>query len=598
MVWPSRFAAGLMLLPGLVGIPGASAHPISLTTALVNVEEDQAIMELDVMVEDLILFYESAADPGQVFELEEIKNRALKHRDFLVRHLHLTDLEGRRIPGRVVGIDFSQIPPKGIDPGDFMQYSLVYRLAFELPEGPPEILTVSQDFGGERPAVPSEMNVFVFLDGVYQDAARLSHRTSHPFVLDPDRPTLPGETLEDYRRRLLERREESPPITSYSQVYSYLYLTPVEVRLELLVPLLTLEEWTGLPRQEADRLGVGEQQRARETTVDFITEHSNMEINGRRVEPIVDRFDFFGPDHRDFSSPPPERPVGVFNARAGVVLSYPALTPPEQVVFEWDYYTPRFQHLVPRIYIFDEPGIDFRLDEFRPQYAWRGEVPMDVQPLSLPPPEPLPRWRVPVLSVVLASGAVFCLMAACRRRTGRFLSIAALLGVAAVLAHSRMVVTLPPVFGEKSEPAGEEVAGTIGPLLWNLYRAFEYRTEERIYDALAESVSGDLLEELYLAVQRNLQVDGQGGARARVEAVDLLHGEARSNNRAGSIYPAFEYRAVWEVDGILDHWGHVHTRKNRYEAVFTVEGTPEGWRITGFTPLVEEPLEQTVRLRK
>ena len=36
----------------------------------------------------------------------------------------------------------------------------------------------------------------------------------------------------------------------------------------------------------------------------------------------------------------------------------------------------------------------------------------------------------------------------------------------------------------------------------------------------------------------------------------------------------FTCRTVWTVAGSVGHWGHLHTRRNRYEAVLTVRPDP------------------------
>jgi hypothetical protein len=39
--------------------------------------------------------------------------------------------------------------------------------------------------------------------------------------------------------------------------------------------------------------------------------------------------------------------------------------------------------------------------------------------------------------------------------------------------------------------------------------------------------------------------------------------------------------------GTVGHWGHVHTRKNYYDALITIDAVEDNWRITGLE-LIEE----------
>ena len=87
----------------------------------------------------------------------------------------------------------------------------------------------------------------------------------------------------------------------------------------------------------------------------------------------------------------------------------------------------------------------------------------------------------------------------------------------------------------------------------------------------------------YLQTQRSLTLENQGGARARVNGIDLISSDTRRLGR-----DAFQSRAVWDVTGSVGHWGHVHQRVNRYEADLIVERVDGAWRITGLDVLQEE----------
>ena len=58
-------------------------------------------------------------------------------------------------------------------------------------------------------------------------------------------------------------------------------------------------------------------------------------------------------------------------------------------------------------------------------------------------------------------------------------------------------------------------------------RHVDYRREEDVYDALAASVTGQLLAELYVQVRRGLQMQEEGGAVARINAVEIVAGDVK-----------------------------------------------------------------------
>ena len=119
-----------------------------------------------------------------------------------------------------------------------------------------------------------------------------------------------------------------------------------------------------------------------------------------------------------------------------------------------------------------------------------------------------------------------------------------------------------------------------------MYRAFEFPTESAVYDRLALSVTGETLAEVYLENRRAVEMEERGGARARVEAVEVL--EVRSVE-PGS--PAgFDAEAAWTVGGTVTHFGHRHFRQNRYDARVSVVPVDGNWKIQSIEVLDEKRL--------
>ena len=59
------------------------------------------------------------------------------------------------------------------------------------------------------------------------------------------------------------------------------------------------------------------------------------------------------------------------------------------------------------------------------------------------------------------------------------------------------------------EMSDEKAVAVLENLLKNIYRSFDFREEEDVYDRLATSVSGDLLSDIYLQNRKSLvQVKG------------------------------------------------------------------------------------------
>jgi len=114
----------------------------------------------------------------------------------------------------------------------------------------------------------------------------------------------------------------------------------------------------------------------------------------------------------------------------------------------------------------------------------------------------------------------------------------------------------------------------------NVYRAFDYETEDAIYDALAQSVSGGLFDEIYTDVYQSLVLQDQGGAICKIENVEMLESKMMAPDPdVESGGAAFRVSCRWEVKGLVEHWGHAHRRVNRYVAVYTLRPFGDAWRI-------------------
>jgi hypothetical protein len=132
-----------------------------------------------------------------------------------------------------------------------------------------------------------------------------------------------------------------------------------------------------------------------------------------------------------------------------------------------------------------------------------------------------------------------------------------------------------------------EALAVFRPLHANIYLAFDYTDEGQVYDALARSVDGQLLDDLYNEIYRSLVMEEEGGAVSRIRHVEPISNRVTSIGLLEGVI-AFSVEARWQVDGAVSHWGHSHSRTNEYLAEYTVVSGPEGWRIAA-----SRVLEQT-----
>ena len=104
-----------------------------------------------------------------------------------------------------------------------------------------------------------------------------------------------------------------------------------------------------------------------------------------------------------------------------------------------------------------------------------------------------------------------------------------------------------------------------------------------------------LLRELYLDLKETLEIKEQGGATSRVDEVNFDEGSksklVESETETGSPDDAigFGYRCKWNLIGSIEHWGHIHQRKNQYDAAFNIQLVDDAWKITAMKVLDFDP---------
>ncbi len=155
---------------------------------------------------------------------------------------------------------------------------------------------------------------------------------------------------------------------------------------------------------------------------------------------------------------------------------------------------------------------------------------------------------------------------------------------AAALRHERVELVVP------KDAAAEDL---VYALLRNTYHAFDFRDESAIYDTLEESVTGPLLERVYLEMRSSLELENAGGPRVRVYEIALR--ECQDVPGADLATDGFRTRAEWVTIGEVTHWGHTHERTNRYEAEITLTAVADSWKIAALDLLNEERVQKVSR---
>ena len=556
------------------------SHPISMSNTLADCREDEVRVTLRVMLEDLVLFHGLKANSETIFSAADLRAAAKKHEAFLLKHFSVRDGQGQSLKGAVVSRDDSVIPDVGVRLEDLMKLIAVYELKYTPAKPKPAFLTFTQTFGGEKTVVPSIMEFMPLQTGVWiEKPVQLQPGQPHTVALDWENP--PDQAPQNWRELRKKRAEEFQKrlgITSYSGLYSYIYLTDREVRHEILVPLLTFEKWLPLPRANPEFIEVAEQDAARQKITEWFRGRNPVEIDGVPVQPILQRLQFFGLDIRDFAQNAEPRRVSAYQARLGIILVYPAKAPPNRVRLTWDSFQEAAPFLRSVVYDHEKNPTEEYFVRDQPRWEWtrEGNPPAthNFKTTLVTAPEKSISEKsmrfliaAPLLALALYAGL---LRNHPMRRIGSTIAGGACVLVGICFWHTPAAAT---------PPNAKAVTTHAATLLQNIYRAYDYRDKSDVYDALAHSVTGDLLEELFLKIQSGLRMQEQGGAVARVKRVRITHIEMAAPG-PGARLPV---DCTWRVKGTVEHWGHIHTRENEYTARIHLSTTPKDrGRIVAF----------------
>jgi hypothetical protein len=370
---------------------------------------------------------------------------------------------------------------------------------------------------------------------------------------------------------------------NYAPMSGFIYVEPFEVRKEIIARPKDLQRWIDLGLEGKTVISVEMQAEIKQKIASFLALHHPVTIDGTPAEGIFDSINFL---ERTMSSSrviePPE-PLNIDSAILGTIFVYPRESLPQKVVMAWDLWDERIQS-IPAIAVDQEGPMTSILEPDWTQLEWINFLKKPFIPTLHEVESPASHSQTLLakafpISMILVLLALVWLISAITRKQAWILPA----GTSALLLSLCVTAALK---GQANNPEPEKAHRIVGNLLHNIYRAFDYREESDIYDKLAYSVSGELLTDIFLETKRSLVLANQGGARAKVKDVTLQSLElkpAPGDNR-------FVAEVNWTVNGSVGHWGHIHQRSNRYQALLDIAVDDQQWKLQKMTVLQEERL--------
>jgi len=384
-------------------------------------------------------------------------------------------------------------------------------------------------------------------------------------------------------------------------VMSFVYIEPYEVRHEILARVKDLEAWLDLGLRGDESIEADENEPLKKRVGEFFLKRDKTLIDGKQLRPILDRTAFvkYSMTGSTFLDQPEPMPINT--AMVGVIITYLTDGMPQQVTNQWDLWSDRIRK-IPTNAIDPAGPFPSYLTPDDNMLAWTNFLKTYQMPTvaKIEVDESLTTLKIPVASV-LCLLAVMPLGWQIAKRSRKAGSIGLHLGLAVVLIAGsvtlypflKVAIAKPVVLAPQM--TDKDAVAVLNSLLKNIYRSFDFREEEDVYDRLATSVSGDLLAEIYLQNRKSLVVTQAGGARARVKEVEIL--EVDVNQLEYSPLGRM-FHAKWTATGTVGHWGHIHMRKNQYEANISVEPVDGAWKITNLELLEEKRIDSYADSKK
>ncbi len=574
-----------------INLSGAESAP---NIAEIYINDDHVKIELEIFVNDIVTF--DRLIPDSFFEGSDIKRPALAERMRLFSNedFQIIDDKGRKLQG-----ELKLVEPRIRKERPSLYAGKINPYTGQRIPGPPEdkrVLYAELVYPFKQK--PASLTIIPPLDEKFKmSKVAIGFITYHDrvsindfrYLSEPSTVTLDWDDpwYSEFDRKALKRWQRGG-------VMSFLYIEPYEVRHEILARVKDLEAWIDLGLRGNEFIEADENEQLKKRVGEFFLQRDKVLIDGKQLRPILDRTTFvkYTMTRTFFIEQPEQLPINT--ALVGVIITYLTEGIPQKVTSEWDLWSDRIQK-VPADAVDPAGPFPSYLTPDDNVLTWTNFLKKYQIPTvaKIEVDESLTTMKIPIASVLcLLALLPVALQIRKRWQSGRPLSLhmglAVVLIVGSVLLYPLLKVAVAKPAAMAPKMTDKKAVVVLDSLLKNIYRSFDFREEEAVYDRLVTSVSGDLLSEIYLQNRKSLVVTQAGGARARVKEVEILDVELKHLDERPL---GLLFHAKWTAMGTVGHWGHIHMRKNQYEANITVEPMDGAWKITDLELLEEKRID-------
>jgi hypothetical protein len=360
---------------------------------------------------------------------------------------------------------------------------------------------------------------------------------------------------------------------------AFLYLEPRQIKSEIIVRVKEVAEWANLELRDELMIYPDEFASIKQKVAEFLLAQNKLSADANNLPPTLDRVDYIRMGAADIQAYEPQQAQRQVATLIGVSLTHQIKALPMSVKWQWNLFNDKIQRVAVRAY--DPAGLfDSYVTPKYPLFEWENML----ADIDLPELSGVEQSRlVPVSQRAgqshyywLGGIIIFLLMSlvSCRYLPlkYRFYIRLAIFFMTLAVSYILMKNGTLNLKGNIVKISESEAKPVLKQLLWNVYQAFESTQEGQVYDQLADSVSGDLRETLYL--QNRQSFLAQDGAWSKVKEIKI-----QNVIKTGSLNKSHLFDCQWLVVGEVIHWGHQHRRENLYHAEIEISPVDGYWKI-------------------
>ena len=584
LLWPLESRADW------INLTGAETAP---NIAEIYVLDDRVKLALEVFVRDLEMFEELVPDEWVKDNATERPSLEARMQHFADRTFQVVTESGEKLPARLELVE----PRMRVDRKSPFAGMINPMTRQRVPEAPADKRVLYAEISYPFSERPAELTFIPPQDDEGRAITSIGFIAYHKSV-----PIIDFRYLGAPARVTLDWADpwytkfDNPNLKRHhkSALMSFLYVEPYEVRHEILVRVKDMEEWMDLGLRGDAYVEVDELEGLKQSIGEFLLEKNPVRIDEKEIRPILDRTNYVKVSLTGIKLVEVPERLEISTAIVGIIITYLTDGLPQEVTVDWELFTDQVQR-IPATATDPVGPLMTYLTPDDSVHTWKNFLKNytlpTVQEVSVR--GSLGEIRLPpgtVAAVILLLPLVVLMIRRARRGEAVkwVVAVAVLVSIGGVVSYPYAQVA----FARPAMVAGsmddEHSKALLQALLKNVYRAFDFREEEDVYDKLALTVKGDQLTELYLQNRKSFAIKKAGGAQAKIKTVDIQQAQAK-RLEGGSLGYAITGR--WTALGTVGHWGHIHTRQNLYDAIINVEAIDGRWKITDLELLEEKRIE-------